>query len=207
MPALVGPLVGFSLGVLLAWLARGATARDDDRSLRARAQVAALFGALVFAPACAYFLAFSGDWARFYLIEGRAVPSALDLVLVVLDAAVVPLGFVAARRAGRTTAYGVIGALGGVPAAAALALLLIFFPELRVDGTYHQVRGDFGTQPVAFGPLGYAILWMDGMILAGFLVSARALERRAAPRAIDPARPDEGAYAAPTKHLGARRRR
>lgn len=207
MPALLGPLIGFALGVLLAWLARAEASRDDDRSLRARAQVAALFGALVFAPACAYFLIFSGDWARFYLVDGRAVPSALDLVLVVVDAAVVPLGFIAARRAGRRRAYRVLGALGGAPTAAALALVLIFFPKLRVEGTYHQVRGDFGTQPVAGGPLGYAILWMNGMILAGFIVSARALEGRATRRLIEPASPDEGAEAAPAKLLGARGRR
>lgn len=207
MPALIGPLIGFALGVLLAWLARAEAARDDDRSLRARAQVAALFGALVFAPACGYFLVFSGDWARFYLVDGRAVPSALDLVLVVVDAAVVPLGFVAARRAGRRRAYRVLGALGGAPTAAALALVLIFFPKLRVEGTYHQVRGDFGTQPVAGGPLGYAILWMDAMILAGFIVSARALEGRAPPRPLEPTSPDESAEAAPAKLLGARGRR
>jgi len=209
MPALLGPLIGFALGVLLAWLARGEAARDDDRSLRARAGIAALFGALVFAPACAYFLIFASDWSRFYLVDGRAVPSALDLVLVLVDAAVVPAGFVAARRAGRRRAYRTIGALGGAPVAVALALVLIFFPKLRIEGTFHQVRGDLGTQPVAGEPLGYAILWMNGMILAGFIVSARALSGRSAPRPPEPASPrhlDE-ADSAKVKLLGARGRR
>src|SRR5262245_12461524 len=125
MPALLGPLVGFSLGVMLAWIARGEADRDDDHGARARAVVATLYGALVFAPASAYFLIFAGDWARFYLVDSRAFPSALDLLLVVLDAAVVPLGFIVARRAGRRRAYRALGALGGAPATAALVLLLV----------------------------------------------------------------------------------
>jgi hypothetical protein len=181
MPALLGPLVGFTLGVALAWLSRGEADRDDDLGTRARARVVTLFGALVFAPACAYFLIFASDWARFYLVDSRAVPSALDLLLVVLDAAIVPVGFLAARRQGRRHAYRALGALGGVPSVAALALVLIFFPKLRIEGTFHQVRSDFGTEPVAGGRLGYAILWMNAMLVAGFWLTLRALARRPPP--------------------------
>ena len=199
MPALLGPLVGFALGVMLAWIARDEADRDDDRGARARAAVAALFGVLVFAPISAYFLMFAGDWARFYLVDSRAVPSALDLLLVVLDAAVVPLGFMAARRAGRRRAYRAVGALGGAPAVAALVLLLVFFPKLRIEGTFHQVRSDFGTQPVAGGPLGYAILWMNAMLVAGFVLTVRALTDR-------PSSPSEPAAPAPPQRLGRRGR-
>lgn len=206
MPALLGPLVGFALGVTLAWIARGEADRDDDQGMRARAAVVALFGAVVFAPVCAYFLIFAGDWSLFYLVDSRAVPSALGLLLVVLDAAIVPLGFIAARRAGRRRAYRALGALGGAPAMMAFALLLIFFPKLHIEGTFHQVRSDFGTQPVAGGPLGYAILWMNAMLVAGFVMTIRALtERPAPPPPSEPADPD--APEARPKLLGRRARR
>lgn len=209
MPALLGPLVGFVLGVALAWLSRGEADRDDEPGMRARAAVVALFGALVFAPACAYFLIFASDWARFYLVDSRAVPSALDLLLVVLDAAIVPLGFLVARRQGRRRAYRALGALGGIPVVMALALVLIFFPKLRFEGTFHQVRSDFGTQPVAGGRLGYAILWMDAMLVAGFGLTFRALAGRPiAPPPPPPSEPaDLGAPAPRPQLLGRRGRR
>jgi hypothetical protein len=207
MPALLGPLVGFALGVALAWLSRGQADRDDDEGLRTRAAVVGLFGTLIFAPACAYFLIFTSDWAHFYLVDSRSVPSALDLLLVVLDAAIVPVGFITARRAGRRRAYRALGAFGGVPAVTALALVLIFFPKLGIEGTFHQVRSNFGTQPVAGGRLGYAILWMNAMLVTGFALTFRALTGRAPPPPLPPSEPaDIDAKAARPQLLGRRGR-
>jgi hypothetical protein len=205
MPALFGPLVGFSLGVALAWLSRGQADRDDHQGMRARAAVVGLFSALVFAPACAYFLIFASDWAHFYLVDSRAVPSALELLLVILDAAIVPLGFIAARYAARRRAYRALGALGAIPAAAALALLLIFFRKLRIEGTFHQVRSNFGTRPVAGGRLGYAILWMNAMLVAGVTLTSRLLTGRPPPPPSEPV--DAGTKAARPPLLGRRDRR
>ena len=181
MPALVGPIVGFVLGVVLAWLCRGEAPREGDAAGRARARVAALFGGLVFAPACAYFIVFAGDWALFYLDDSRAVPSALWLLLVVLDAVAVVAGFWAGYQAARRRADRALLALGAGPAGVALAVLLSFLARLRVDGTFQQVSARFGTRPVAGGPLGYAILWMDVMMVAGMVVAVRALAGRPRP--------------------------
>jgi len=57
----------------------------------------------------------------------------------------------------------------------AIGLLLALFPRLRVEGTYHQIRSDFGTQAVAGGPLGYAILWMNAVVIGGFAAAVRAM--------------------------------
>ena len=205
MPAFLGPLCGFALGVALAWLAWASAARRDDSGWGSRTAVAALYGALVFAPACAYFLIFASDWSLAYLIDSRAVPSAAGLALVLLDAASVPLGLVAARRAHSRRASRTPMLLGVVPAVLAVGLVLALFPRLRVEGTFHQVRSDFGTQPVAGGPLGYAILWMNGLILAGFAAAVRVMSgqgfgptKRPAPEAPPPA---------PEGYLGRRSRR
>jgi hypothetical protein len=204
VPALVGPFVGFALGVLLAWLCQAEAPREDERAFRARAQVVTLFAGLVFAPACAYFLIFAGDWSLSYLVDSRAVPSAVSLLLVVLDAALVVAGFTAGYRAARQRAQRVLLGLSIVPAAMALTLVLGLFSRLRVEGTFHQVSARFGTQPVAGGPLGYAILWMDAMIVAGAVIAARALTERA--RRAPPVEPvDRGAPQPKAPLLGRRR--
>jgi hypothetical protein len=184
VPALVAPLVGFALGVLLASICRGEAPRDGDSDGLARAKVAGLFAVLVYAPVCAWFIVFAGDWAIFYLDDSRAVPSALWLVLIVLDTVAVVAGFTVAYRAARRRADRTLLALGAGPAALALALVLWFVARLRVDGTFHQVSASFGTRPVAGGPLGYAVLWMGAMTVAGMVVAARALAGRlpSAPR-------------------------
>ena len=45
MPAFLGPLCGFALGVALAWLAWASAARRDDSGWGSRTAVAALYGA------------------------------------------------------------------------------------------------------------------------------------------------------------------
>jgi hypothetical protein len=68
-----------------------------------------------------------------------------------------------------------------------VALLLAFVGRLGVDGTFHQVSARFGTRAVAGGPLGYAILWMNAMIVGGMVIAARSLTDR--PRALAEHRP------------------
>jgi hypothetical protein len=213
VPALVGPFLALALGAALAWLGRAEAPREDDGVRRARLAVAALFGALVYAPACAYFLVFAGDWALFYLADSRGVPSALELLLVVIDAGLVVAGFAAGYLAARRRAEVALFTLMVAPATIAAALTLAFVPRLRLEGTYHQVTARFGTQPLAGSPTGWAVLWMDAMIVAGFVIAARALVERSvtvAPRpAPHPALPRERRDApqdpAPPRLLGRRR--
>jgi hypothetical protein len=203
VPALVGPIVGFALGVLLSWLSRREAARGDETPGRARVAVVALLGGLVFAPVCAYFVVFAGDWALFYLTDSRAVPSALLLVLVVVDAVSVVGGFQAGHRAARRRADRALLALLAGPAAVAATVVLSFLERLRVDGTYHQVSARFGTRPVAGGPLGYAILWMSAMVTLGVLIAARALaDRPDSPRVTPPSPVRDGGSAGSADSAG-----
>ena len=204
MPALVGPFVGFALGAALAWLCRGEARREDEAAFRARAALVALFAALVFAPACAYFIVFAGDWSFFYLVDERGVPSALELLVVLADAALVVLGFAAGHRAARRRDDRALVALAAAPTVLAAALALAFLPKLRVDGSFHQVMSRFGTQPVAGGPLGWAILWMGVMIAAGFAVAARSLASH--PRLSRPPQLDDAMRHDRQPMLGRRRR-
>jgi hypothetical protein len=193
MPAPLGPLVGFSLGVVLAWLGRAAADTDAPRGRPRPTLLVSLFATLVFAPACGYFIVFAGDWSLAYLFDSRAIPSAVELLLIAADAASVLAGFETGRRVIRRRALRAAAALAAAPLVPALLFLVLFYSRLRIEGTYHQVRSDFGTQPVAGGPLGYALLWMNAALVAGFALTTRLLlERKFRPSAAPPRAPAPG---------------
>lgn len=201
VPLLVGPFVGLGLGALFAWLGRAEAPREDPLAFRARARLVLLFALLVYAPACAYFPLFAGDWSLFYLVDHRDVPSAIELVVIALDAALVVGGFAAGHHAARRRLPGALVTLAAAPLGVALVMLVAFLSQLRVDGTFHQVTSRFGTQPAVGSPLGWAILWMSAMIAAGALITARALLDR--PRS---PRPTAGGAPAEKQPLLGRRR-
>jgi hypothetical protein len=174
---------------------------------------ALLFGALVLMPACAYPVLFFPDWAYAYLVDSRAVPSAVVLLLLLIDAAAPAAGFLAARRALAKEALGedpaahaTALALAIVPAGLAVILSVALGPRLAIEGTFAMVRGQFGTSLLWKSPLGYALVWMGACVGAGAWLTARALAagaKRPAPSPIEP-------EAVPPPHkpyLGARRKR
>ncbi|UQA55048.1 hypothetical protein [Polyangium aurulentum] len=174
MPAPIAPLLAFALGIVLAWLCRPDA--DPEAPLWDRPTIAvALYALLVYAPAAAYFLLFAGDWSFAYLVDSRDVPSAVSLVLVLLDAAALVFGFNLGRRALRRRPLAALGWLALAPAALAAAFVLVLHRRLGVDATFDQVESDFGLRPLPGSPLGYAILWMDAVVVAGAVFTARAL--------------------------------
>lgn len=176
MPAPVGPLVGFVLGIGFAWVSGAALTRRSEVIGRAMLLVTA-YAVLVFAPAAAYFVVYAPDWSFAYWIDTDRLPAVVDPALVLLDAVSVPLGFgIGARQLGvrRTSA---LGRLAAVPAAVTIVFLVVASPRLAIDATYARFQGDFGVQSIAGSPLGYALLWMTIVTAAGALLTARALRR------------------------------
>ncbi len=181
MPALFGPFFGLFLGVLFAWAARDEIGRTQGAPwLGSRALVvAAVFSVLVFTPICAYFLAFDADWSYLYYVDTRRIPSAVELALVLVDAASIPLGFVIATGRVRTRRLGPVLWVGVPPAAIAALGLLIAAGRVQIQASYTQFHGDFGTRPVAGGPLGYALLWMDSLLVFGTVFTIQKLRHAA----------------------------
>jgi hypothetical protein len=173
MPAPIALLLGFAIGAALAFLARQELTRGDDALHETRAfTVACLFAVFVWAPVTGYFLAFHGDWAYFYGVPWRRIPSALDLVVVLAAAAVVPAGFVAAVPAVRARSRQVVAGLVGGPIAVVLVLTLALFGRLRTSATYAQFHGHFGRSPVFGSTLGKSLGWAALVLLAGAALSA-----------------------------------
>jgi hypothetical protein len=176
VPIPFAPLVGFVLGVVLAWSAAVPLAREEGPVVASRpVAVAAAFALLVYTPVVGYFVAFHGDWAYVYQIPWRRVPSALDFALVLFSGACVLLGFLAAVPLLRKRRTGAVAALGVAPAAVALALLALTAKRLMYSATYAQFHGDFATEPVAASTLGYGILVMGVIVVAGMAWCVRAV--------------------------------
>lgn len=180
MPLPLAPLVGFALGVVFAWLARAELARADTPAYESRPlRIVLGFAAMVFAPVVGYFAAFYGDWSYLYVVAWRRVPSALDLALVLGAGASVLGGFVAASPLARARKVGALGALFAVPAVVLVLAVLALQRRLGTSGTFAQVHGGFGTEPVTHTDLGRALLVMLTVLALGVSWCVRLLRRRA----------------------------
>jgi hypothetical protein len=179
MPAPLAPLVGFALGVVFAWWAREELARSQlSAGIGSRSLViVSLFATLVFAPIGSYFLAFEADWSYAYFIDTRRIPSALQLALALLDAASVPVGFVVAASYARARKLVAVLTLGTPPVLLGLIGIAAFAGRLSIQASYAQFHGDFGTRPVAGSPLGYALLWMDSLLVVASIWTIHQVQR------------------------------
>ncbi len=164
------------LGVFLAWTTGEQLSRTADAAARGLLLVA-LFSLLVFAPVSAYFVAFSADWSYAYLVDPARLPSVVDMGFVLLDVVSVPAGFAVATRRVSARSTAPLLKLAAVPAAAALAFLLVASPRLAIDASYAQFHGDFGTRSVAGSPLGFALIWMSGVLVLAVTMTARTLRQ------------------------------
>lgn len=174
--------IGLLVGMSLAWRARVELARSDVPLVLARPfLVAAALGGLVYAPILAYFVAMHGDWAYLYLVRVSRIPSAVDLTLIVLAAAEIPLGFALASpwaMARRGAALLKVGALLG---ALLLAACVVAYPRLAVSASFAQYHGGFGVTPIGATALGRAVLLSWAALAAGYAWSVHVLRPRRAP--------------------------
>jgi hypothetical protein len=176
MPLPFALLVGLMLGMSLAWLARGELARSEVPLVLARPfLVAAGLGALVQAPVVAYFLALHEDWALLYLVRVSQVPSAVDLVLVLVAGAMVPLGFAVATPWATAKKGAALLRLGGILALFLVASGVLAARRLGASASYAQFHGNFGVLPIGRSALGRGVLLSWIALLAGFGWSARVL--------------------------------
>ncbi len=173
----IAPLVGSILGLFFAWVTRAPNARSSVGIPSRSLLVVILFSLLVFAPVCSYFLAFAPDWSYAYLVDSEHLPSTVDLGLVLLNVTAVPAGFLIGWHQARARSKNAVARLGFVLALGALLFVALTIRRLGVDASYAQYHGDFGTRPLAGSPLGYAILWMNFVLVGATAWTAHCLRR------------------------------
>jgi hypothetical protein len=177
VPIPFAPLLGFVLGVVLAWVSRDGIARDDGPLIASRfVAIPAAFALAVYAPIAGYFVAFHADWSYLYLWPSERVPSAVDLALVLLAGASVPVGALISAPAARHRRLGTVAWLASVPAVLAAALFAWSARRLAVSATYAQFHGDFGTVPISASSLGRGVLVMAIVGALGVIWSVRMLD-------------------------------
>src|SRR5436190_7032076 len=141
---LPAPLLGFTLGVSFAWMARHDITRGAQAALAGRSlAIVALYAVLVFGPACAYFLVLEPDWAGAYLFDAGRRARLVSVAGTLLALVSVPVGFLVAAPAARAQHTIGVARLGAVAALATVALTLALFPRLSVRATYAEFHGDF----------------------------------------------------------------
>jgi len=176
MPLPLAILVGLVLGMTLAWVARAELARSEVPLVLARPFLVALgLGSIVFAPVVGYFVALHGDWAYLYLVRSGHVPSAVDLLLVVVAALQVPLGFAIATPwaiAKRGTRILQVNAAIG---AVLVIVCAVFARRLSVSASFAQYHGGFGAVPIGRSPLGRGILLSWSALALAYAWSFHAL--------------------------------
>jgi len=178
VPILFAPLVGFVLGVALAWVAREDFAGDDGPLIASRpVAIVTGFAILVYSPIVGYFVAFHGDWAYLYVWPWNHIPSAVDLALVFLSGASIPVGLMVSSHAARAKKLGALVGFGAPPTVIAAGLFAWSARRLSVSATFSQFRGDFGTEPIASSSLGRGVLWMAIVGALGIVWTVRSLDR------------------------------
>ena len=177
MPAPLTPLLGFALGVACAWAAMGDLGRSTS-GLGGRALlVTVAFSLLVFAPIVGYFVAFEPDWSFAYFLDAERLPSAVPIAVVLFAAITVPAGFLAAVGDARGRHLGRVLRKAAVPSILCAIFVMATFSRLSVYASYAQYHGDFGTRSVAGSPLGYALIWMLGVLGVATAFTLRTLQR------------------------------
>lgn len=179
MPIPLAPLVGFVLGAALAWVARHSLSAEEKGVLLSHGlRVVSGFAILVYGPVVGYFAAFHGDWAYLYLLPWRAVPSAVDLLLVLFSMASVAGGFLVAAPFARARKVLPFCITVGVPALLLLLALTAGQRRLGTSATYAQFQGSFGTESIARTDVGRSILLVDAVAIAGLAWCVRLLRTR-----------------------------
>jgi hypothetical protein len=178
MPSFVAPLLGFVLGLAFAWAAIEELSSDPTSVLGSRSLVVSmLFSLLVFAPMAGYFMAFHGDWSVAYFINARRLPSAVILAMALFNALTVPVGFVLGAPLARQKQLKKLLTLAGIPSLLAMLLVLLLARRLSVSATYTQFKGDFGYRSIAGTALGYAVMWMNGVLATAVALTVREIRR------------------------------
>ena len=186
MPLPLAALVALALGALFAHVARSELSQTDKPLVASRPMAIAVgFAAFVFAPAIGYFAAFHGDWAYLYLVPWRRIPSAIDLLLVGLCAALVPAGFLIAAPFARAKRRSAVMAMIGAPAGLAVLIAVLCQHRLATSATFVQYAHDFGTQPMSATALGRAVLWAILVSVASALWAVRLLRTAPARKPVD----------------------
>lgn len=156
---------------IVASLASRAELRGTPRpSLMTSAFKAFLaYTALVLVPSTVYFYVFHGDWFLLYLLDSSRIPSAIALLIFVLQGAVGALGFASGAHLVRLQRDNLGIAIVVTLVALAAALLAVVRTRVATVGSYAQFHGTFGLEPWTRTPLLPAVVLFGTIMVVGLV--------------------------------------
>jgi len=126
---------------------------------------------LVLVPSTVYFYAFHGDWFLLYLLDASTVPSAIGLLLFVVEALVSAVGFASGAHLVRMQRETLAVAIAVLTSILGAGLLLVLRERVATVGTYAQFHGAFGLKPWIESPLLPAVVLFATLIVVGLVHS------------------------------------
>ncbi len=178
VPLPLAPFVAALLGVAFGLVGRDEVRRTSVATIATRGfLVVALVSGLLLAPSLAYFVAFYPDWAYAYVTPGEQVPSAVDLIEIVVLALIPPATFAWVASALRRHAVRELVRGVGALVIAMTVVLALVGARLGIADTYEAFRDGVSPRPIGGSSLGVSVLWIDGCVLAGCLWAGAQLRK------------------------------
>lgn len=163
-------VIAYTSGII-ASLASRAELRGTPRPALATSgfKAFATYVLLVLVPSTVYFYAFHGDWFLLYLIDATSVPSAVGLLLFVVEAIVSAVGFASGAHLVRMQRESLAVAMASLTAMLGMGLLLVLRERVATVGTYAQFHGTFGLKPWLESPLLPAVVLFSTLLVVGLV--------------------------------------
>jgi hypothetical protein len=182
VPLPFAPFIGLALGAAFAWLAAAELSRDEGPiSLSRPFAIVTAFAVFVWLPVVGYFITFHGDWSYLYVVPWRSVPSAIDLLLVLIASAAIVGSFWLAAEPLRKRHFAPALTLIAAPGVVTTLGVTVAAHRLAVSGTFAQFHGGFGTEPIGASTLGKGVLVMGAILAAGIAWTVTSLMSSARP--------------------------
>ncbi len=174
MPLASLPLIGFAIGAMMTLAAtRGGRERGAD--MDAPFRLVLLLSLLVHTPAATCLLVYHTDWCLSFAFPSDDLPRLAIPLAMFANLISLPLGFLAAERSARSGGTQGVLVRAGIALGAVTLLSALFWTELGTDASYTQFHNGFGTQNLSGSVLGYTLIWMVVMLLAGTLYTHHSI--------------------------------
>ena len=168
MPAPVMFSLVFATGVTAALAGRSELRVTPRPALLTRSFGAfAIYAAMLLLPVSVYFYIFHGDWFLLYLIDARAIPSAVALVGFLVEMLVGAAGFAVGATLVRGQREALAGTLAGAVLLAGAISVVVVVDRLSLVGSFAQYQGRFGLVPYSSSPVMHGTIVMSVWILIG----------------------------------------
>lgn len=127
------------------------------------------YTALVLVPATVYFYVFHGDWFLLYLLDSSRIPSAVALLLFVLQASVGAFGFASGAHLVRMQRDNLAIVIAVLVLLLGVGILAVARARVVTVGSFAQFHGSFGLETWTETPILPAMVLFGTLLVVGLV--------------------------------------